>query len=210
MKASRISMNKTRIAAAAPAVALGLALLCGPVIAQAAPPHRTRGTIDSITPTQIVVTSRSGASVTYAISGDTRVAGEKTVPISAIQEGSYIGSAAVPAGGGKLRALEVTVFPPAMKGTGEGSYAWDLTPKSSMTNGTVGHLVVSNGNTMTVDYGGGKKVIIVPSDVPIVTIDPGTMSDLKPGLKVIVFPSKTDAKTAGTIVYGENGISPPQ
>jgi D-lyxose ketol-isomerase len=102
------------------------------------------------------------------------------------------------------------VFPPAMKGTGEGSYAWDLTPKSSMTNGTVGHLVVSNGNTMTVDYGTGKKVIIVPSDVPIVTIDPGTMSDLKPGLKVIVFPSKTDAKTAGTIVYGENGISPPQ
>jgi hypothetical protein len=104
----------------------------------------------------------------------------------------------------------VTVFPPAMKGTGEGSYAWDLTPKSSMTNGTVGHLVVSNGNTMTVNYKGGEKTIIVPADVPIVTIDPGSMSDLKAGVKVIVFPSKTDATTANTIVFGENGIAPPQ
>jgi hypothetical protein len=43
-----------------------------------------------------------------------------------------------------------------------------------------------------------------------VTIDPGALSDLKPGVKVIVFPSKTDATTAGTIVYGEDGIAPPQ
>jgi hypothetical protein len=199
-------MSQRRIAAAA----LTLALLGGAAVAEAAPPHRTRGTIDSITPTQLVVTSRSGATVTYAITGDTKVAGEKTVPVSAIQPGSYIGSAAVPAGGGKLRALEVTVFPPAMKGVGEGHYAWDLGPKSSMTNGTVGHLVVSNGNAMTVNYGDGEKTIIVPADVPIVTIDPGSMSDLKPGVKVIVFPSMKDPKTAARILYGENGIAPPQ
>jgi hypothetical protein len=199
-------MSQIRIAAAA----LTLALLGGAAAAQAAPPHRTRGTIDSITATQLVVTSRSGAMVTYAITGDTKVAGEKTVPVSAIQPGSYIGSAAVPAGEGKLRALEVTVFPPAMKGVGEGHYGWDLGPKSSMTNGTVGSLVVSNGNTMTVNYGSGEKTIIVPADVPIVTIDPGAMSDLKPGVKVIVFPSMTDPKTAARILYGENGIAPPQ
>jgi hypothetical protein len=193
-------MSQIRIAAAA----LTLALLGGAAAAQAAPPHRTRGTIDSITATQLVVTSRSGAMVTYAITGDTKV------PVSAIQPGSYIGSAAVPAGGGKLRALEVTVFPPAMKGVGEGHYGWDLGPKSSMTNGTVGSLVVSNGNTMTVNYGSGEKTIIVPADVPIVTIDPGAMSDLKPGVKVIVFPSMTDPKTAARILYGENGIAPPQ
>jgi hypothetical protein len=199
-------MSQISIAAAA----LGLALLGGSVIAEAAPPHRTRGTIDSITPTQIIVTSRSGGQVTYAITAATRVAGEKTVPVSAIQQGSYIGSAAVPAGDGKLRALEVTVFPPAMKGVGEGHYGWDLTPNSSMTNGTVGNLVVSNGNTMTVNYGDGEKTIIVPPDVPIVTIDPGSLGDLKPGVKVIIFPSKTNATTADRIVYGENGIAPPQ
>jgi hypothetical protein len=199
-------MSQIRIAAAA----LGLVLLGGTAVAEAAPIHRTRGTIVSITPSQITVLSRSGQTVYYTISADTRAAGERTVPISAIQAGSYIGSAAVPAGAGKLRALEVTVFPPALKGVGEGSYAWDLTPSSSMTNGTVGHLVVSNGNTMTVDYKGGQKTIIVPPDVPIVTIDPGAMSDLKPGLKVIVFPAKNDATAAARIVYGENGIAPPQ
>jgi hypothetical protein len=199
-------MTQTRIAAAA----LGLALLGGTAVAQAAMPHRTRGTIDSITPTQLVVTSRGGAMVTYAITGDTKVAGETTVPVTAIQPGSYIGSAAVPAGNGVLRALEVTVFPPAMKGVGEGHYAWDLGPSSSMTNGTVGNLVVSNGNTMTVTYKGGEKKIMVPADVPIVTIDPGAMSDLKPGVKVIVFPSMTNTKTAARILYGEDGIAPPQ
>jgi hypothetical protein len=199
-------MSQIRIATAA----LGLALLGGMAAAQAAPPHRTRGTIASITPSEIVVTSRSGATVTYAITSDTKVAGETTVPVTAIQPGSYIGSAAVPAGHGMLRALEVTVFPPAMKGVGEGHYGWDLGPSSSMTNGTVGHLVVSQGNIMTVTYKGGEKKIIVPADVPIVTIDPGAMSDLKPGVKVIIFPSMTDAKTASRILYGENGITPPQ
>jgi hypothetical protein len=208
-------MSQTRIAAASPgllfgSLLFGLALFGGIAAAQAAPPHRTRGTIASITPTELVVTSRSGATVNYAITGDTKVAGERTVSASAIQPGSYIGSAAVPAGNGMLRALEVTVFPPAMKGVGEGHYAWDLGQSSSMTNGTVGHLVVSHGNIMTVTYDGGETKIMVPAGVPIVTIDPGAMSDLKPGVKVIVFPSMSDAGTAATIVYGENGIAPPQ
>jgi hypothetical protein len=79
-----------------------------------------------------------------------------------------------------------------------------------MTNGTVGKLVVSNSNTMTVTYFGHEKTIIVPADVPIVTVDPGSMSDLQPGVKVLVFASMTDPKTAGRIIYGENGITPPQ
>jgi hypothetical protein len=140
------------------ASALGLTLLGGISFAQAAPPHRTRDTINAITATEITVTSRSGAALTYAIISDTKVAGERTVQISDIQPNSYVGSA-VPAGDGTLRSLEVTVFPPAMKGVGEGHYAWDLGPSSSMTNGTVGNLVVSNGNTMTVTYKGGEKKI---------------------------------------------------
>ncbi len=198
-------MSQTGIAAAA----LTLAFLGGGAIAQAAA-HRTRGTIDSVTPTQLVVTSRGGAVVTYAITGATKVAGERTVPASAIAAGSYIGCAAVPGDGGTLRALEVTVFPPAMKGVGEGHYPWDLGSSSSMTNGTVGKFVVSNVNTMTVTYFGQEKTITVPADVPIVAVDPGALSDLKPGVKVLVFPSMTDPKIAGRIIYGETGIAPPQ
>jgi hypothetical protein len=191
--------------------AFAVSLLGATALAQAAAPHRARGTIDTVTASQIDLTTRAGAKVTYKITADTHVVGEKTGALTDIQPGSYIGSAAVPASGGKLRALEVSVFPPAMKGTGDGHYAWDLGKSSSMTNGTVsGPLVVSNGNTMTVKYKGGEKMIEVPADVPVVTIEPKAVSDLAAGQKVIVFPAKGDATTAAAIVYGEAGITPPQ
>ena len=34
-------------------------------------------------------------------------------------------------------ALEVLIFPDAMKGAGEGNYAWDRKPDSMMTNANV-------------------------------------------------------------------------
>ena len=50
------------------------------------------------------------------------------------------------------------VFPASMRGSGEGHRPWDLGGNSSMTNGTVGSLVVSDGHTITVKYkDGGKK-----------------------------------------------------
>ena len=190
--------------------AMGLALLGGVAVAQEAAPARVRGTITTVTATEIDVTTRSGGSASFAITPDTHVLGETTGTLADIKSGSYIGSAAVPAPGGKLRALEVTVFPPQMAGVGEGHYPWDLGPTSSMTNGTVGSLVISNGNTMKVQYKGGEKDIMVPADVPIVNIAPGSQSDLKAGVKVIVVPAKGDPKTAGAILFGVNGIAPPQ
>ena len=190
--------------------AFAASLFGATALAQAAT-HRARGTIDSVTASQIDLTTRAGAKATYKITADTHVVGEKTGALTDIQSGSYIGSAAVPAGGGKLRALEVSVFPPSMKGVGDGHYAWDLGKSSSMTNGTVtGPLVVSNGNTMTVKYKGGEKQIEVPADVPVVTIEPKAMSDLAAGQKVIIIPAADDAKTAAAIIYGEAGITPPQ
>jgi hypothetical protein len=198
-------MRQTPFAAAA----MGLALLGTVVVAQAAS-ARTRGTVSTISATQIDLKTRDGGSASFAITPDTKYVGETTGAMSDIKAGSYIGTAAVPAGNGMLRALEVTVFPPAMAGAGEGHYPWDLGKTSSMTNGTVGHLVVSNGNIMTVTYKGGEQKIMVPTDVPIVMIAPGTAASVTPGVKVIVNPPKTDPKTAEFILYGENGITPPQ
>ena len=64
---------------------------------------------------------------------DAEVAG-KRVPL---HHGFVIGTAAVPRSDGKLTALEVVVFPEAMRGTGEGHYGWDLAPESTMTNAMV-------------------------------------------------------------------------
>jgi hypothetical protein len=80
-----------------------------------------------------------------------------------------------------------------------------------MTNGTVGDLVVSHGRTLTVKYKGGEKTVVVPEDVPIVSIEPGTRGLLIPGAHVIVFANKgaDGTLTAMRILAGENGLTPP-
>ncbi|MCB8879479.1 hypothetical protein ACELLULO517_04485 [Acidisoma cellulosilytica] len=172
--------------------------------------HRARGSILSVSPQQIVVSSLTGDSRTFAITPQTRYATERKLALSAIQPGSYIGSAAIPGGNGTLTALEVTVFPPSMKGAGEGHRDWDLAPHSSMTNGTVGALKQANGDVLTVTYHGGTQIIVVPPGTPIVAPGPGNYDALQPGMKVIVFPSPKDPKVADRIAYGEDGLTPPQ
>ncbi len=146
------------------------------------------------------------------LTDDVKVVAVSKADIADIKSGSFIGSATVPAADGTLRALEVTVFPPAMNGTGEGHYAWDLAPNSMMTNGTVGDLVVSDGRTMTVKYsGGGEKKIVVPADVPIVSLMMADRSLLVAGAHVIVAPTKAadGSLSASRINVGANGTVPP-
>ena len=128
-----------------------------------------------------------------------------------VQPGSYIGTAAAPQPDGTLRALEVTVFPPSMKGAGQGSYAWDLGPTTSMTNGSVGKLEATNGHTMTVDYGSGEKQIVIPDDVPIVALELADRNVIIKGAHVIVNGTRAadGTVTAGSVNVGKDGLVPP-
>jgi len=62
-----------------------------------------------------------------------------------------------------------------------------------------------------VKYKGGEKTVIVPDDVPIVSIEPGTPALLTPGAHVIVTASKAadGTLTAMSINVGEKGLTPP-
>ena len=195
------------------AFAAALSLAGGSVYAQApAAPTRVRATIEKIDGDTLSLKARDGHMVSVVLAPDFKVVGVSKAQIGDIKPGSYIGSAAIPQADGSLKALEVTVFPPSMKGTGEGHYGWDMGQNSTMTNGTVGDLVVSNGRTMTVKYSnGGEKKITVPEDVPIVSLEPSDRSLLKPGAHVIVVPTKAadGTLTANRISVGMNGIVPP-
>ena len=195
------------------ALAAGLTLAGGAAMAQPAPaPMRVRATIDSVDGNTLHLTARNGSKMTVMLTPDAKVVGVSKAQLSDIKSGSFIGSAAIPQPDGTLKALEVTVFPASMKGTGEGSYAWDLGSNSTMTNGTVGDLVVSSGRTMTVDYNGtGQKKIVVPDDVPIVSLEPADRSLIKAGAHVLVVPTKAadGTLTASRINVGENGTVPP-
>jgi len=109
-------------------------------------------------------------------------------------------------------AIEVLVFPEAMRGAGEGHYAWDLEPGSMMTNGTVkGAVTAASGRELTVAYKESSKTITVPEGAPVVTFAPAERADLKPGAPVFFSATKNaeGALTAGRITVGKDGVAPP-
>jgi hypothetical protein len=182
------------------------------VLAQTPPPPLgVRGTITEATGDAIKVHTNRGEDLTIKLTKDTQVRAVTLAKITDIQPGSYIGTAAIPQPDGSQKALEVHVFPPAMAGTGDGHRAWDLSPNSTMTNGTVGDLVASNGRTLTLKYKGGEKKILVPEDVPIVNLELGDRSLLVVGAKVVLFAKKEadSSLTAGFISAGKGGVTPP-
>ncbi|WP_213875951.1 DUF5666 domain-containing protein [Pseudomonas sp. dw_358] len=192
---------------------LATALLLCVANVQAADPQamRVRGAITAIDGDTLKVHTNKGQDLSVSLSPDTRYQGITLANIADIKPGSYVGTAAIPQADGTLKALEVHVFPPAMAGTGDGHRAFDLGKNSTMTNGSVGDLVTSNGRTMTLNYKGGEKKVVVPDDVPVVNIVPGDRSLLKPGVKIIVSAKKADdgSLTASQVSAGENGVSPP-
>ncbi|WDH24601.1 DUF5666 domain-containing protein [Pseudomonas chlororaphis] len=202
-----------RLLGGAQAITLGALLLAGPAQAQDAPGMRigVHGEITSIAGDAVRVHVNSGENVTINLTPQTQVRAVTLANIEDIKPGSYIGSAAVPQADGSLKALEVHVFPPQMAGTGDGHRPFDLVKGSSMTNGRVGDLVVSNGRTLTVNYKGGQQTILVPDDVPIVNLVPGDRSLLKAGVKVVMFVSQSadGTLTAQSISAGKDGVTPP-
>src|SRR5271157_4982172 len=81
--------------------------------------------------------NRRGGDAEARMEGDRRRAGVRRRH----QAGDFVGIASMPKPSGGDGAIEVLVFPAALKGTGEGSYPWDLKPGSTMTNATVANAV---------------------------------------------------------------------
>src|ERR1700723_3895797 len=196
--------------ASAAVALLGVAVLTP---AQAAETVRVRGTIVGLDGSTLTVKTREGPNAMLMMKPGWKMAGVAKASFDELKPGDFVGIASLPTASGGDGAVEVLVFPPAMKGTGEGSYPWDLKPKSSMTNATVTNAVKGvDGRTLDLSYSGGKeKKIAIPDGVPIVTFGPATPTDLKPGVAVFVPAQRGDdgALGAGFVVVGNNGIDPP-
>ena len=192
---------------------LGLAgcLVAGLASAQPAA-VRVRGAIDAIDGIALKVKSREGADMTFSLPEGARLVAVSRAALTDIKPGSYVGAAAMTRPDGTLMALEVLIFPEAMRGSGEGHRPWDLLPDSTMTNATVAETVGRvEGPALTLTYRDGQKTLIVPPEAPIVTFVPATRADLKPGTKFMATVTKAadGASTASSIVVGKDGVDPP-
>jgi hypothetical protein len=181
------------------------------VAAQTAAPIRLRATVEKVEPGSITVKERSGEVVVLQLASNLVMTEVFPIDIADIKAGSYIGTAAMPQADGTLKALEVLVFPEAMRGVGEGHRPFDLQPQSTMTNATVDQLVASSdGKTLKLKYKDGEKTLTIAAGAPIVTFKPGDNSLLVVGAKLIVTAELRDGKpTALRIVAGKNGFAPP-
>jgi hypothetical protein len=191
-----------------------VAAACLPGLAMAAqPPARLRGVIETVTPASVTLQTDDGTTETLELSSATQYSMVSKASLNEILPESYIGTAAKGSGANMI-ALEVVIFSPAMRGAGEGHYAWDPLPDvsaakgtvaSSMTNGSVSSVMptpsgkvsssMTNGSVQTVTalpgakqisvvYKGGKQIILVLPATPVVSVQPADHSVLTAGAHV--------------------------
>ena len=115
------------------ALVVGTPALAQPATAPAAasapapaPTQRLRGTVPSFDGSTPVITERCGELLRLALADNFSVSEVLPTALDAIQAGSLVGTAAMPAANGTLQALEVLVFPESARGSGEGHFPWDL------------------------------------------------------------------------------------
>jgi hypothetical protein len=190
-----------------------LVLLAVTSIANAQGTARLRGTVERMEGPMYVVKLRDGTEAKVALAENGVVIAIVKASLSDIKQGLFVGSTGMPQADGSQKAIEVHIFPEAMRGTGEGHYPWDLRPQSTMTNANVEQTVAGvDGQLLTLKYKDGEKKILVTPDTIIVTYVPGDKSEITPGTKIFIAAAKKQEDgtfQAPRINYGKNGLGPP-
>ena len=190
-----------------------VALLFAASLAAAQAPLRVRGTIESVDGMILAVKARDGTMLKVKLANDARVLTLNKASLADVKPGTFVGITAMPQPDGTQKAVEIHIFPEAMRGTAEGHYPWDLMPNSTMTNANIESSVVSNdGQILVMKYKDGEKKIFVPPDVQVVMFAPAVVADIKAGQKFFVpRGKKLDDGTIETpiIIAGTHGIAPP-
>src|ERR1700758_1378994 len=186
--------------------------ICMALPASAQETVRIRGTVERIEGPVYVVKNRDGAELKLTVTDNPLFVAIVPAKMSDIKPGMFVGSAGMMQEDGTQKAIEVHIFPEAMRGTGEGHYDWDLLPKSKMTNGNVEQAVTSvDGPLLSVKYKDGEKKLVVTPQTVVVTYEMGKREDIQPGTRIFVGAAKKQADgTLQTprITYGRNGEGP--
>jgi hypothetical protein len=192
-----------------------VALLVLPAVAQNPPdstPTRIRGTVAKLEGQALTVKSRDGQELTIALAPNVTVTYLVKKSLAEIKAGDFVATTSAKGTDGKNHSVELRIFPEAMRGLGEGQYAWDLMPDSLMTNATVtGIAGAPQGQTLKVTYKGGESELVVGPDTPIFGYGSGDTSLLKPGAAIfIVAQKKPDGSLSAARVTAEkDGVKPP-
>ncbi|HMD64882.1 MAG TPA: hypothetical protein VKF83_13055 [Stellaceae bacterium] len=197
--------------------AVFVAALPLPAAAQNAPdttPMRIRGTVDKLDGQTLVVKSRDGQSLSIALAPNFTVLGVVSKSVADIKPSDYVASTSVKGPDGRLKAIEVHIFPENMRGVAEGQFPWDLVPDSVMTNATVAQITSApQGQVIKVTYKGGSEAeVTIPPGIPIVGYVPADPGLLKPGAAIFIVSQKKEddgSLSAARVTAEKDGVKPP-
>jgi len=192
-----------------------IAMLALPAAAQNAPegtPTRVRGTVEKLDGQNLTVKSRDGQQLTIALAPNFTVRYLVKKSLADVKSGDFVATTSTKGTDGKNHSVELRIFPEAMRGLGEGQYAWDLMPDSLMTNATVAGITgAPQGQTLKVTYKGSESEIVVGPDTPIFGYGAGDTSLLKPGAAIFIVALKNPegSLSASRVTAEKDGVKPP-
>lgn len=192
-------------------VCTAAAICSTPVWAQEA--RRVRATIEKIDGSTLSVKTRDGEDLKITLADKPVFIAIVPATLADLKPGTYVGSGATPGPDGSLVAMEVHIFPEAMRGTGEGHRPMEGPSQATMTNANVDVSVTAvDGQMLTLKYKDGEKKLLVTPKTAIVAYTPGDRAELKPGIKIFIAAAQKQpdgSLQATRISYGRDGLTPP-
>ncbi len=193
------------------------------------------GVVTSLDGQMLTIKNDNAKSLIVQLAPDARIVHNRRLALTDIQPGVFVGTFAVITKDKTLRAQGVRVFPPAMRGTGEGLYPMEANPLRTATNGSVDTVTpVPGGGTLKLSFHGagaagdpactghaaaggmgcaGYAELFVARGVPIVSTTMGDTTLLLPGA-IVSASATTDAAsllaaTAITVERDGKPAAPP-
>lgn len=175
--------------------------------------RRVRATIEKVDGSTFTVKTRDGETLKITLADKPVFMAIIPATLADLKPGTFVGSGATPGPDGSLVAMEVHIFPEAMRGTGEGHRPMVGPNQATMTNANVDTSVTAvDGQVLTLKYKDGEKKLLVTPKTAIVAYTPGDRAELKPGIKVYISAAQKQGDgslTAARISYGRDGLTPP-
>src|SRR4051812_2901718 len=197
-----------------------LGLIAAPALAQTPPaqnpegtPTAVRGTVDKLDGQALSVKAKDGAVLTVTLAPNFTVSGVAKRSLGDIKPGDYGATNSIKGTHGKLPAVEMHIFPEAMRATVQDvQRPSSLVQGGLMTNSYVVEVSATpQGQVLKGKYNDGEIETIVEPDAPIVIYVPGDPSMLKPGAAVVIFAVKKPdgSLTAARVTAEKDGVKPP-
>jgi hypothetical protein len=173
---------------------------------------RVAGTIDRLAGDELVVVEGDGTTENVHLRPTVKIYAAEKRRFSDIKPGEFVASGGVRGTDRKIHAVEVRIFPEALRGVGEGQRPWGVKPQGVMTNATVGTVSqTSEGGVVHVVYKGGESEYSIGPEVPILAYVSAERSLLKPGAAVLMIAEKMPDGSLSTdrVTAEKDGVKPP-